>query len=111
MTTIEQYTCYNCSGINMTSFVFPGFVNQIGNYAFNLGSRCTRDITLTIEDGVNIIGNNAFAGSRISNAELIIPASVDSIGNNAFMSNKIKKAIIRTTATVPSNAFSSNTGE
>ena len=85
-----SYTTNNGT-ITITGYTGPGgavaipdtingrAVTRIGDHAFNSGSLTS----VTIPDGVTIIGNYAFQYCT-SLASVTIPDSVTSIGNNAF---------------------------
>ena len=74
--TFIQYA----TGKSDTSFVVPGSVTNIGEWAF-LG--CTSLISITIPDSVTSIGSSAFYNCT-SLTSITIPDSVSSIGSSAF---------------------------
>lgn len=64
------------------NFVIPGTIKRIGRYAFvNCEMR-----SLTIADGVESIGSEAFRAARI--AAIHLPKTVTSIGEQAFLNNQ-----------------------
>lgn len=115
---------------NLTKVEIPQIASltSIGNYAF---TRCPNIALLTLNDGLQTIGNYAFAGvasttynygdtlltvnaENSSLTEIVIPASVTSIGNYAFNFYKNIKTITfakaeegeeEVTLTIGSNAF------
>ena len=72
---------------NLTSVRIPGSSNNIGCYEdlYNL-------TTVTIENGVRIIDNNAFTNDSISS--IAIPNSVINIGSYAFESTSVANVTI-----------------
>ena len=65
--------CFQLANVHI-----PGSVKYIGKDAFDF-------LTLVIlDEGIEIIGNNAFRGTEIS--QIVIPDSVKSVGNYAFSS-------------------------
>ena len=78
VTTIGQYTFYNCS--SLTSIIIPDSVTTIGYGAFY---NCYSLTSVTIGDSVTTIGGNAFGGCS-SLTSVTIPDSVTTIGYWAF---------------------------
>jgi hypothetical protein len=78
LTTIGNYTFYNCPGL--TGITIPEGVTSIGVAAFN---GCTGLTGITIPEGVTIIGESAFYDCT-GLANITIPASVTSISTSAF---------------------------
>ena len=70
----------NISRENLTEFVIPDGVTQIGSWAF---SRCSALTSITIPDGVTIIDWGAFGGCT-SLTSITIHDSVTKICNNAL---------------------------
>ena len=101
VTTIGQYTFYNCT--SLASINIPEGVTTIGNYAFrtctSLASitlpkslttigelafeSCTSLVSITLPEGLTTIGANAFYGCT-SLASITIPESVTELGAGAF---------------------------
>lgn len=77
VTTIGQYAFQDCTGI--TNFVIPKSVLNIAAGAFQ---NCENLAIVTLEDGVQTIGNKAFKGTKIES--ITIPNSVTSIKSDAF---------------------------
>ena len=75
---INQYAFYYCTGL--TSITIPDGVTIIGNEAF---SGCEGLTSVTIPDSVKNIGNSVFSGCK-GLTSVTIPDSVTSIGNYAF---------------------------
>lgn len=65
----------------LTSLVIPSSVSHIATKAFR---SCTRLQSLTLSEGIRVIGNRAFCNDSALAGTLAIPASVDSIGDFAF---------------------------
>ena len=78
VTTIGQYTFYNCS--SLTSIIIPDSVTTIGYGAFY---NCYSLTSVTIGDSVTTIGGNAFGGCS-SLTSVTIPDSVTTMGYWAF---------------------------
>ena len=69
----------------LTSLVIPSSVSHIATKAFR---SCTRLQSLTLSEGIRVIGNRAFCNDSALVGTLTIPASVDSIGDFAFGTNE-----------------------
>lgn len=68
------------AGVRTQELIIGPNVRKIGTKGFiNVQAQ-----TLTIKEGVQTIGNNAFAGITSLQGKLKIPNSVISIGNQAF---------------------------
>jgi M6 family metalloprotease-like protein len=80
VTSIGDYAFYYCYGL--TSVTIPITVTTIGNYAF---LACYVLTSITIPSAVTSIGTSAFS-SCSGLTSVIIPSSVTSIGINPFMS-------------------------
>ena len=78
MTSLGDYTFYNCSGL--TSITIPSSVTNLGQYAF---SGCSGLTSITLPNSMTCIGQYAFYGCTGS-ISITIPNSVTSIGNYAF---------------------------
>ncbi len=75
--TIEELAFVRCKSLK--SFSWPQSLKNIGNSAF-----CDSGLeVVVIPDGVEQIGDNAFANCKNLN-EIVIPASVKRIGKNVF---------------------------
>ena len=68
------------NGEELTDFVIPNSVNNIGDYAF---INCSSFTSITIPNSVTSIGNSAFWGCY-GLSSITIPNSVTTIGNHAF---------------------------
>ena len=77
----------------MPEITIPGSVKSIGNNAFDnsWGSSALRKISLS--EGIETIGNEAFAGCE-NLSEVVIPESVTSIGDAAFRSTNLSKVTL-----------------
>ena len=77
MTSIGDWTFYNCSGL--ISVNIPNSVTTIGDYAFSMCSGLT---SVNIPNSVTAIGDYAFYNSKLKS--VTIRSGVLSIGSNAF---------------------------
>jgi hypothetical protein len=73
---------YLCAKVDYSNYVVPEGVTSIEANAFNYAKSMTG--TLTLNEGLQQIGNYAFAGKSDIIGHLRIPDSVVSIGTNAF---------------------------
>lgn len=80
VTVIEKGAFAGCSSLN--AVIIPGTVTKIGEEAF---SRCTGLKTISLNDGIESIGDWAFYGCS-SLSSVYIPKSVTDIGTSAFAS-------------------------
>lgn len=130
MTEIDDYAFYKCKAletinfapesqltrigdyafskdVNITEFTIPSSVRQLGQYLFSGGSEDTipKLTKLTIENGLETIGKNSFAGCN-KLIELSIPPSVKTIQSGAFAKCGFKIISIPSTVEViENNAF------
>ncbi len=65
---------------DVVALILPNTITRIANGAFK---NCAGLISITIPEGVETIGNNAFSYSGLTS--VAIPSSVTSIGNSAFI--------------------------
>lgn len=97
-----------------TNIVIPNYVDDvavdtIGDNLFASDSYAT---SLTISEGIKVIGAQAFAGCGNIKNNLVIPNSVTTIGMNAFTVCGFTGVLVipDNVTTIGSSAFSSNTG-
>ena len=78
---------------NLTEIKLSKNVANIPQAAFNAGTSTSMKLqSLVIPEGVETIGNNAFAGTHVEN--LVLPGTLKSIGNNAFINHQLTKVEI-----------------
>lgn len=78
--TLETLGARAFAKTKLGTVVIPGSVEEIGESAFE---RCTALTSVSVRDGVEVIGAKAFAGCGI-NTQLDLPASVNTISASAF---------------------------
>jgi len=88
LVTIGEGAFENCSLLS-GKVIIPSSVKSIGESAFR---NCQSLSDLTLSEGVESIGNNAFEFCAIEN--LTIPASVTTIGEKAFITCQNLKTVI-----------------
>ena len=76
---------------NLTSINIPSNVQIIGDSAFSSNYSLAE---VTLNEGIEKIGRNAFNGSNRLSGEITIPSSVMEIGDNAFGNNLSKVNIL-----------------
>ena len=79
VTEMQGYAFVGCSKLKGTLTV-PGTIKNIPNNAFE---RCTSEIPLVLENGIEYIGRKAFANSHFI-GDLAIPDTVKQIDGSAF---------------------------
>lgn len=79
---IEQYTFQGCTALKWITV--PAYVKTVGSGAFY---GCTSLATVTVTEGVQVIGAQAFMNCDILET-VKLPASVSSIGSLAFYGSK-----------------------
>ena len=85
VTEMQGYAFVGCSKLKGTLTV-PGTIKNIPNNAFE---RCTSEIPLVLENGIEYIGRKAFANSHFI-GDLTIPDTVKTIDGSAFFNcNKL----------------------
>lgn len=92
---------YDDSYMTLTNVVIPAtitvkgtdyFVTAIGNNAFY---ECENLQSVTISDGITVIGNRAFEGVHDGDTEFTLPSTLTTIGENAFWNvNGLKTLIL-----------------
>ena len=92
---------YDDSYMTLTNVVIPAtitvkgtdyFVTAIGNNAFY---ECKNLQSVTISDGITVIGNRAFEGVHDGDTEFTLPSTLTTIGENAFWNvNGLKTLIL-----------------
>ena len=92
---------YDDSYMTLTDVVIPAtitvkgtdyFVTAIGNNAFY---ECKNLQSVTISDGITVIGNRAFEGVHDGDTEFTLPSTLTTIGENAFWNvNGLKTLIL-----------------
>ncbi len=101
---VQQVPRGLCRGLNqLTSIALPNTVTKIGEYAFK---NCSGLISVTMEEGVQTIGDDAF-GDCTNLPQIVIPNSVTKIGHDAFgrCSNLTTATIGNHVDTIGSDAF------
>ena len=78
ITTIPQYMFAHCS--KLTTFNFSNNIKTIGPYAFYWAGLTS----LSLPEGLETIGANAFYYNYAITGDLVIPNSVKTMGNGAF---------------------------
>ena len=73
--------------------VIPGSVKSIGNNAFDNRWDSSELRKISLSEGIETIGDEAFAGCE-KLSEVVIPGSVTSIGDAAFSSTGISKVTL-----------------
>ena len=68
-------------GTSLREITLPSTVKKIGSFAF---SYCAKLEQITLNEGLQSIGNGAFSGSSIG--EIVLPSSVTDITEQAFHS-------------------------
>lgn len=85
---IPEYTFWGCSRLSQ-SIIIPSYVKKIKYGAF-----CGSGISnLEIEEGVEQIGETAFAQMKLS--VVVLPKSIKEIGSGAFAGNPISTVVIK----------------
>lgn len=107
LTQIGLFAFSECRNFGGT-LTIPQNIKTISRFAFSYFGTKTH---LIIEEGVEIIDDNAFSGSSIM-GELMLPNSIISIGDNAFRGNKISGPLILppNLSNLSKDAFSYNPG-
>jgi len=77
------------SNLNLDKLVIPGTVKNLSAYALAY----TNIKNITIENGVEVIGNHAFEKST-SDSPVVIPDSVKVFGNYSFNASKISDVVL-----------------
>lgn len=72
-----------CSPLKTGNYTLPKTVVEISEFAF---TGCNKLTSITLNNGLKIIGNNAFENCGINS--ITIPSSVNILGNSAFLNCK-----------------------
>lgn len=90
---ISDSTFYECGVVN--NLTIPSSVKKIGNHSFQNCSQGNVNWTLNINEGVETIGDFAFANNYYLSGDIVIPKTVLSLGESCFVEcNYLKDKLV-----------------